>query len=141
MTVNGIAGMGVLVTAIWLAIPEIAGIPTPNMKVVELMLTPSETYKVIVVCPCALPAGVIVTVRFVSLPLKTILLVGTRPVLEEPLQTVRLLAGVSASCTVNAMGPAAVLAGVVWLAIAEMSGAVFAPATSLNDVPILRLST
>ena len=73
---------------------------------------PSLTVTVIVAVPVWPLAGVIVTVRLLALPPKTIFAFGTSVVLEDPPVTTRLEAGVSASPTVNAMAGVAVSAGV-----------------------------
>ena len=83
---------------------------------------PSETLTVIVVLPDSSPAGVTVTVRFVSVPPKTMFAVGTSVVSEELPDTVKLAAAVSTSPMVNAMAAVGVSSPVLWSAISEIVG-------------------
>src|ERR1035437_5780818 len=66
--------------------------------------------------------GVRVTVRLLSLPPKTMLLVGTSAGRDELAETVRFDAAVSGSPTTNGSGGVAVSWVVAWLAMAEMTG-------------------
>src|SRR4051812_26467340 len=95
---------------------------------------PSFTDTVIVAVPVWPVAGVTVTVRLLPLPLKTILALGTRAVLDELPARVRLAIGVSASLIVNGMAAVGVLTVVVWLAMALMVGA--APPTAETVVSV-----
>src|SRR5262245_27208378 len=63
-----------------------------------------------------------VTVRLVPLPPKTMLALGTNPWLDEVPLGVKLLAGVSGSLTVKAMGAVGVLTVVAWLPMSLMVG-------------------
>ncbi len=85
---------------------------------------PSLTMTVIVVVPNRFCAGVMVTVRFVPLPPKTMLAFGASVVLEDEPETVRLPAAVSSS-TVNGIAPVAVSSAVILSAIFEIEGGVF----------------
>ena len=67
-------------------------------------------------------------------PPKTMLAVGTREVLEDALERLRVPAGVSASLTVKVVGPVAVSSSIAWLAISEMVGG------SLTKVAVTTLS-
>src|SRR5882762_10692053 len=64
---------------------------------------PSLTETVMVAVPVWPLAGVTVTVRLLPLPPKTMLALGTSPVLDELPARVRLATGVSASLIVNGM--------------------------------------
>src|SRR5436189_2191500 len=77
---------------------------TVNTKVSLAVKAPSLTVTVMVEVPVWPAAGVTVTVRLLPLPPKTMLPLGTRPVLEEAPLRVRLATGVSGSLTVKVMG-------------------------------------
>ena len=85
---------------------------------------PSETVMVIFAVPVCPVTGVIITVRLLSLPPKTMLLIGTRTRLSELALTVRFDAAVSASPTVKAIGVTTMFELIVWAAMGEMVGAV-----------------
>src|SRR5215208_1739487 len=109
-TVNPIGPTGVDSRVLWSAIPEIlGGVFTPvtvNTNESLVVKGPSFTFTVIVAVPVWLAAGVMVTVRLLPLPPKTIALGGTSPGLDETLLNCRLAADVSASPIVKGSGPA-----------------------------------
>ena len=86
----------------------------------------SQTVKAIVVVPTWPGAGVNVTVRFVPVPPRRILVLGRRVGLEETAVTVRFVAGISASPTVKDSGDSVVPAFPIWSGILEMIGGVLA---------------
>jgi hypothetical protein len=92
------------------------------VKLEVAVLVPSLTEMVISVVPVWLFAGVMVTVRFWSVPPNTRLAFGTRVVEDETAETTRFAAAVSASFTVNEMGPVAWFKVPVWPGIAEIVG-------------------
>src|SRR5947209_7532843 len=91
---------------------------TTKMLVVKPKFV-SVTETVMAAVPDWLAAGVRVTVRLAPLPPNTMLPSGTRLVLEEVAATVSRLAGVLASPTVKAIGPATVSSLIDWLANPE----------------------
>src|SRR5438128_885412 len=80
---------------------------TVKVKGLIAVLVPSLTVTVICAVPVLPAAGVTVTVRFAPLPPNTIFAFGTRVVEEELPETVRLVAGVSASPIVNGIATVA----------------------------------
>jgi hypothetical protein len=86
--VKGMVGAKQFWVIVMLAIVEIVGgttggglcATTVNAKVVLAVATPSLTVTVMSDSPLCPDAGVIVTIRLLSLPPNTILLTGTRPV-------------------------------------------------------------
>ena len=98
---------------------------TVSTKLVLLVICPSLTCSVIVAVPDWFAAGVSVTVRFAPLPPKTIFPFRIKAGFEELPETVRLLAAVSVSLTVNGIGAVAEFAVTVWLPTLETFGAVF----------------
>ncbi len=88
-------------------VPELAAKLSPlggltvNKKLVLAVREPSLTVRVIVALPVRPVAGVTVTVRLVPLPPRTMLAVGTRVGLEDPRETVKFVAEVWVSPTVN----------------------------------------
>src|SRR4051812_21069250 len=69
------------------------------------IVAPSSAVIEMVALPLWLAAGVRVIVRFAPDPPSVIRLFGNNVVLPELACTMRLFAAVSASCTVNAIGP------------------------------------
>ena len=101
------------------------GVPvTLRRKLVPAVAVPSLTVTVIVVVPVWPVAGVIVIVRFVPDPPKTMLVLGTSVVFDEVPVTLRFAGAVSASPTVKPIGPTTVLTAVAWFGILEMVGGV-----------------
>src|SRR5437899_200730 len=84
--------------------------------------SPSAAVRVMVVAPSWLVTGVTVMVRFVPLPVRTMLVNGTSAGLLELAQSARLAAGDSGSCSVKAMGPTTVFGTFVWPGITEKNG-------------------
>src|SRR6266536_6222478 len=82
----------------------------------------SVTETVMAAVPDWLGAGVTVTMRLAPLPSNTMLPSGTRLVLEEVAATVSRFAGVLASPTVKASGPATVSSLIDWLPNPERVG-------------------
>ena len=79
---------------VWPLMAEIVGgvltVLTVRVNVVALVNWPSLTRMVMMADPVSPAAGVIVTVRFVPVPLKTMLLFGTRAMFEALPSTPRL---------------------------------------------------
>src|SRR5258708_5132019 len=80
---------------------------------------------VMMALPLALVAGVIVTVRLLALPPKTMLFVGTSAALDEALPNGRLAAAVRPFPMAKLNGPATVSSLTIWLARPVMVGGVF----------------
>src|ERR1051325_81411 len=99
---------------------------TMTGKTVLAVLVPSLTVTVIGATPVWPEAGVMVMVRLVPLPPKEIFagLFGTRVELAQLPDTVRLVAGVSASPMVKASVGAGMFTSVFVRGIGEMNGAV-----------------
>src|SRR6266567_3546350 len=95
---------------------------------------PSLTVRVIVAVPNAFTAGIIVTVRLLLAPPKTMLVLGTRLGTEDVAERIRALAEVSASPIVNGIGLVAVSSGVVWLVMVEIVGRPLTAKTLLNPL-------
>ena len=70
-----------------------------------VLLGPSFTVTVMVVLPVCPAAGVTVTVRLAPLPPNTIFPLGTSPGLDDTALNCRFAGAVSASPTVNGIGP------------------------------------
>ena len=106
------------INVVWFGITAIIGgafpLPTVRTKLSLAELTPSLTVIVIVVVPDCPAFGVTVTVRFVPLPPKTMLLVGTMDVPEEAAVRTRLELAVTGLLIVKGSGPVLVLTGMVW---------------------------
>src|SRR5207247_174308 len=85
-----------------------------------------------VAVPVWLRAGVTVTVRLAPDPPKTMLATGTKVGLEEAPETIRLPAAVCESPTVSVISVVAGFCAVVWSAMVEMVGAVFAGALTVS---------
>ena len=80
---------------------------TVNVKLLLTVFVPSLTESVICALPVLPVAGVTVTERFAPLPPNTMFAFGTSVVEDEDPETVRLAAAVSASPTLNGIGPMA----------------------------------
>src|SRR6266403_610993 len=98
---------------------------TVSTNVLLELTMPSLTVSVMVDVPKALVSGVIVAVRLLSLPPKTMLLVGTRLAFEDAAERMSAEEGVSASPIIKAIGPVGVFSSVLWGAMAEMVGRPF----------------
>src|SRR3954453_6463909 len=85
------------------------------------LVTPSLTVKTIVFVPVWLLPGVMVTLRFVPVPLTTMLVSGTSTVLDELAVTVSNKAAVSTSLMLNGI-VIGVSSGVAWLPMAAIVG-------------------
>ena len=83
--------------------------PTVSTNVVLVVVAPSVTLRVIVEVPDCPEAGVIVTVRLAPEPPSTMLAVGITVVLLDVADVVSEATVVSASATVKAIAPVAVL--------------------------------
>ena len=83
--------------------------PTVSTNVVLVVVAPSVTLRVIVEVPDCPEAGVIVTVRLAPEPPSTMLAVGITVVLLDVADVVNEATAVSASATVKAIAPVAVL--------------------------------
>ena len=81
---------------------------TVNTKLLEAVRVPSLTMIVIVDVPLWPVAGVMTAVRPAPLPPKTILATGTSVASDEVAERVNAAGEVSASPTVNAIGPVGV---------------------------------
>jgi len=114
----------------WLEIVEIVGAVfgafTVKEKLVLVVLVPSLTDTVICEVPVLPDVGVTVTVRLFPAPPKTIFAFGTSDVTEDVPETVKFTAAVSASVTVNAIGPVDCPDVTVCAPIIEMFGGVLA---------------
>ena len=106
---------------------------TVNKNESLIVKGPSFTFTVMVAVPVWLAAGVMVTVRLLSVPPKTIPLGGTSPGLDELLLNWRLPADVCASPIVKGKGPAVAPINVVWFGISEIVGGVSAAPQSGNS--------
>src|SRR5262245_51950309 len=102
------------------------GVTVSRNELVAIAL-PSLIMMLIVAEPFWLVNGVIVTVRLLLLPPKTIPDSGTRLVFELAAPGVRLEAGVSTSPITNASGPATLSSSIVTLVIVEMVGTLLTP--------------
>ena len=99
-----------MVGTVWSAKLEIVGGSltgeTVRVKLVDVMPNPSSmTITEIWAVPDRLATGVMLRVRLEPLPLSTTLGSGTRVGSKERTRTVKALDGVSASPTVNGIGP------------------------------------
>src|SRR5439155_3811293 len=74
-------------------------------RFVLVLFGPSFTVTVMVALPVCPAAGVTVTVRLAPLPPNTIFPRGTSPGLDDAALNCRFAGAISASPTVNAMGP------------------------------------
>src|SRR5256885_12771741 len=90
---------------------------TVSAKEVLLLVRPSLTETVMVLMPNWLVAGISTRARLVPLPPNKMFVSGRRVGLEEVAVTTRLLAGVSTSLTMKAMGAETVSSEMVWPAI------------------------
>src|SRR6266516_4115978 len=106
------------------AVPETDEL-TVNINVTLVLFTPSLTVTAMLAVPVSLGAGVTVTVRLLPLPPKTMFPSGTSVGLDEIPLNIKLPAAVSASPTVNPIGPTAAPAAVLWFAMLEMVGVSF----------------
>src|SRR5204863_4539881 len=102
---------------------------TVNWKLVLVLNCPSLTVTVIVAVPNWLAAGVSVTVRFASVPPKTMFAFGTSVWTDELPLTVRFAAGVSASPTVKPMVLEGVSSLVTWAGMLVIVGALLVALT------------
>src|SRR5260370_37824954 len=93
---------------------------------------PSLTEIVIVAVPNVFVKGLRVTVRLLLLPPKTMLVFGTRLVLDDAAESVSAAAEVSASPIVKAIGPADVFSFVVWFGMPEITGRPLTEKTALS---------
>ena len=93
---------------------------------------PSLTETVMIDAPVWSAAGVIVNVRLEPLPPPTIFASGTKPVLEDDVVTVKVLAADSVSLIVNDT-VALWFIEVIWLGIDEIEGA---PTVMVNCVEV-----
>lgn len=101
---------------------------TVSRKLVLVGIAPSVTVTVIRLVPDKFATGVIVSMRFTPLPVKTRFAFGTRVKLVEVPEIPRLTAAVSKSPMVNGID-ATVSSLIVWLPMAEMVGASFTALT------------
>src|SRR4051794_34558425 len=111
---------------------SLIGLTVRSKPLLTLAAFPSVTVRVMWVRPNWFATGVIAQVRLTPLPPSRMLLLRTRLVFEEVAVTVRLVAAVSTSPTVNGTAPVFESSSMVWLGRVEMVG------RSLTEVTVRR---
>ena len=120
-----------------LKVPEVATPPTTTTKLLlDAAPAGSVTVTVIVELPLRPATGVIVRLRFVPLPPKTMFVFGARLGLDDLPVTTRLATGDSPSPIVNGIGGVVVFSGVIWSRISLMMGGVFDGGSLIAIAPL-----
>ena len=139
--VKGMAAVAVSCAMSTLVKVEIVGAPTMTRNLrLAVLLSPSVTVTEISETPCWPAVGVTITVRLESLPPNTMPLRGTKAVLVEFLDKVRLAGAVSPSLTVKAMEGVAPLAGMAELRSLYLYDSAVKDTSPLADLSSLVIS-